>query len=110
MSSDRRWWLRPVIGIVIVAVILLAAPVYGRLTAGGKISPDIDRSASQVDITVDLPFPPENYHRETLSELGVFSGRDADDETKLRLRAVAQDDLGRIANFYWVEGIEPTVR
>ncbi len=104
-----RWWLKPVIGMVAVTIILLAAPLYGRFTAGGKISADIDRSAEQVNVTVDLPFPPENYHRDTLSELGVFAGRDRSDETKLRLRAVSQSDLDKISRLFWVEGIEPTV-
>jgi hypothetical protein len=107
-SDSRPWWIKPVIGIVAVAVILLAGPVYGWITAGGKISDDIDRSASQVDVTVDLPFTPENYHRETLSDLGVFAGRDSSDETKLRLRAVTQSNLDKIARLYWVEGIQPT--
>lgn len=107
-NRSERWWLKPVIGLVALAAILLASPVYGRLTSGGKISDEIDRSATQLDVTVDLPFPPENYHRETLGDLGVFAGRDLEDETKLRLRAVTQSDLDKIANLYWVEGIEPT--
>ncbi|MGI9623315.1 MAG: hypothetical protein ACR2PK_10800 [Acidimicrobiales bacterium] len=103
----QRPWLTPLIGSTLLLVILLAGPLYGRLTSGGKIDDDIDRSASTVDVTVDLPFEPESYHRETLSELGVFAGRDRSDPTKMRLRAVTQDDLDRIANLFWVERIEP---
>ncbi|MGI9598146.1 MAG: hypothetical protein ACR2QK_18430 [Acidimicrobiales bacterium] len=109
-SRTSRWWFKPVIGLVALAVILLSGPIYGRLTAGGKIDDEIDRSAAQVDVTVDLPFAPENYHRETLSELGVFAGRDRSDETKLRLRAVSQSDLDKIANLYWVEAVLPSER
>lgn len=107
--NERPWWVKPVVGLVLLAIILFAAPIYGRLTSGGKISDEIDRTAVQVDVTVDLPFEPENYHRETLSDLGVFAGRDRTDGTKLRLRAVTQSDLDSIANLYWVEAIEPTV-
>lgn len=106
-TIQQRAWISPLIGSILLAGILLAGPIYGRLTAGGKIDPAIDRSASQVDITVDLPFEPESYHRETLSDLGVFAGRDREDASKMRLRAVSQDDLQTIANFFWVEGIEP---
>jgi len=101
----QRPWFKPAIGIALLAVILFAGPVLGLLTAGGKISPDIDRTAEQVDVEVKLPFEPDQFHRETLSDLGVYSGRDRSDATILRLRAVTQDDLDRIARLFWVESI-----
>lgn len=108
MSGARPWWVKPVVGIVLLSIVLLAAPVYGRLTSGGKISDQIDRNAPQVNVSVDLPFEPENYHRETLADLGVFAGRDRTDPTKLRLRAVTQENLEKIANLFWVEEIVPS--
>lgn len=108
MNKSRPWWLKPVVGLILLAIMLLAAPAYGRLTSGGKISPEIDRTAAQVNVTVDLPFEPENYHRETLSDLGVFGGRDREDLTLVRLRAVSQSDLEKIANLFWVDEIIPT--
>ena len=107
VRQNRPWWIKPVIGIILLSALLLAAPMYGRFTSDGKISADIDRSAAEVNVSVDLPFEPENYHRDTLSELGVFAGRDRSDPTKLRLRAVSQDNLEKIANLFWVEGIAP---
>ena len=109
-GHDRkdRPWLRPVIGLVLLAIIVLTAPIYGRLTSGGKIDPAIDRSAATVDVEVILPFELEEYHRETLSELGVYSGRLRDlTLTGARMRAVSQSDLDRIANLFWVESIRP---
>ncbi len=108
MKKQRPWWIRPLVGIIILSAVLLIAPVYGRLTSGGKISSDIDRDAAQVDISVDLPFEPENYHRDTLADLGVFAGRDRTDPTILRLRAVTQENLDTIANLFWVEAIVPS--
>lgn len=104
----QRPWLTPLIGCVVLLAILVSGPIYGRLASGGKVDPLVDRDAASVDITVDLPFEPESYHRETLSTLGVFAGRDRTDPTKMRLRAVTQDNLDKIANLYWVEGIAPT--
>ena len=108
MSKSRPWWTKPILGLVLLAVILLTAPIYGRLTSDGKISPDVDRNATTVEVTVDLPFEPENYHRETLSDFGVFGGRDREDLTLVRLRAVTQSDLDKIANLFWVDEIFPT--
>jgi hypothetical protein len=104
----QRPWVTPLIGVILLLAILLAAPIYGRLTSDGKINPEIDRAAATVDVTVDLPFEPEAYHRDTLSELGVFAGRDREDPTKLRLRAVTQGNLDSIGNLYWVESIDPS--
>lgn len=102
-----RPWVKPVIGIVLLSVILFTAPVVGWLEADGKIDESIDREASRVDVLVDLPFEPEQYHREALSALGVYAGRGREDATRLRLRAVEQENLERIARFFWVEQIEP---
>ncbi len=103
----RRPWFKPALGILLLAIILFWAPVLGLLTASGKVSDEIDRGADQVNIVVKLAVEPDQYHRETLSELGVYSGRDREDATILRLRAVTQPDLDRIARFFWVESIEP---
>ncbi len=104
----QRPWLTPLIGCLALLAILVAGPIYGRLTSAGKIDPLVDRDSTSVDITVDLPFEPESYHRDTLSALGVFAGRDRTDSTKMRLRAVTQGNLDKIANLFWVEGIAPT--
>ena len=105
--KGRRAWITPLIGSILLAAILFTAPIFGRLTSDGKISSDIDRNAARVDVFVDLPFEPETFHREELSSLGVFSGRDRADNTRIRLRAVTQDNLEAIANLFWVEEIVP---
>lgn len=107
-SGARRPWLKPAAGIILLAIILLAGPVIGRVTAGDKIDPAVDRTAAQVDVEVIVPFQLSEYHRETLSDLGVYSGRLRDLTLNgARLRAVSQDDLDRIANLFWVDSIRP---
>lgn len=109
----RSWALLIMLAGLIVAVLgvttgptIKVVPVIGS----GKISPEIDRTAEKVDIIVDLKFEPQQFHRETIAGLGVFSGTDRDDRSKLRLLAVPQDNLSEIANLFWVDEITPFQR
>lgn len=110
VSFAGRPWFQPAIGIFLLAAILLAAPVYGRLTSGGKISPEISRDAAVVSVIVDLTVDVTTFHREELSQFGVFSGRDRDnldDRSRVRLQNVTQGSLVSLSRLYWVTGIEP---
>ncbi len=103
-------WFKPAIGIFLLTAILVAAPIYGRITAGGKISPDISRDREVVNVIVDLPVDASTFHRVELSNLGVFGGGDrtvVDDRSRVRLLNVTQDDLVALSRLYWVSSIEP---
>lgn len=105
-----KWWFRPVIGLAVLAFILVAAPIFGRLTADGKISPDVSRTAPAVNVIVDLTTEVGTFHREILGDRGVFSGRDRNnptDRTRVRLQNVSQEGLEALTKLYWVEGIDP---
>lgn len=58
---------------------------------------------------MQLPSTARLFHRETLSEHGVYAGRDRNqpDGTRLVLRNVSEQDLDRMARFFWIESIEP---
>jgi len=103
----QRPWFRPLIGVVMVLVLLFTDEVVGALQAGGKIDPTIDRAANSVNIVVDVKFEPRIFHQEVLAELGVFSGRNREDRSQLRLRAVTQSDLDQISRLFWVDKILP---
>lgn len=104
-----RRWAKPLVGLALLAIILFTGPVLGWATSGGKISPEVDRDAPRVDVVVELPEVARQFHRETLSNIGVYAGRDRTqpDGTRLALRAVSQSSLDRLARFFWVEAIEP---
>lgn len=104
-----RRWAKPLVGLALLAVVLFTGPLIGWLTSGGKISPEIDRDATRVDVVVQLPDIAREFHRETLSDIGVYAGRDRTqpDGTRLALRAVTQSSLDRLARLFWVEEIEP---
>lgn len=109
-AVHRQWWFKPAIGIALLAVIVSAAPVYGLLTSGGKVDPAVSRTAPVVSVIVDLTTELDTFHREVLSDLGVFSGRDRNnpaDRSRARLQNVTQENLDALTRLYWVEGIEP---
>ena len=103
-------WFKPVLGVLIILSLLVVDDAIGFATSGGKISPEIDRSAERVDVVVDIKFEPRQYHQNTLADLGVFSGRDREDRSKFRFRSVTQGDLDQMARFFWVDEIIPFVR
>lgn len=103
-------WFRPLLGVLLIVIILMAGPLYGRTQSAGKISPEISRDAAVVTIIVDLPVDVQTFHRVVLQEHGVFSGRDRNnptDRSRVRLQNVTQENLDKLANFYWVVAIEP---
>ncbi len=105
----QRPWFRPALGVLIIAFVILAGPIYGRLTAGGKIGPDVDRDAEMVNVIVDLDVDVTTFHREELSSLGVYAGIDRNnpgDRSRVRLQRVEQGDLTKLSRLYWVDHIE----
>ena len=105
-----KTWFRPLIGVILLAMILLAPLVWGALQSGDKIDPAISRESEVVSVIVDLWVDVTTFHREELSEIGVFSGRDRNnptDRSRVRLQNVTQDGLDKLSRFYWVAGIEP---
>ncbi len=104
---NRAWWYKPLLGVGLVVAIVLAGPVYGRVTSGGKIDPAVEPGAGTVDVVVQLSFTPESYHRKALARLGVYGGRAGHDPHAVRLLAVSQSDLDRLANLYWVDSVFP---
>ena len=113
-SESNRSWVAVigVVGLVLAIAGVTAGPTVQTIPVfgSGKISPEIDRTAERVDVIVDLKFEPGQFHRETISEFGAFSGTDREDRSKLRLRAVPQENLSKLANLFWVDEISPFVR
>jgi hypothetical protein len=100
-----RRWLKPIIGGILMAIIVFTGPILGWATASGKISDEIDTGAERINVIVNLPFVPENYHRVTLSDLGVFAGRGEPEQ--VLLRAVTPSELQQISRYFWVDSIVP---
>ncbi len=80
---------------------------YLAWSATGRIDPGL-RSAllgkAPVDVTVALPFAPEDFHIRLFQGYGVVSGVHG---TEVLLNRVTPDDVERMAHYYWVRRIAP---
>lgn len=105
MRSDHhraRPALRLAVGCALLLLTLVLEPGLGVLH-----SRSID-SASEVsfpaDVTVVLPFEPERFHIERISEHGVYRGR-GDSAHELRLSRVDRKSYRAMSRFLWVESL-----
>lgn len=94
----------------LVFVLVVAAAVGGwetfiRLTAPSRVEPALAEALtreSYVNIAVQLPFAPEDFHVRLFQGYGVVSGVRG---TTVLLNRVRPQDVGRIARYYWVRRI-----
>ena len=93
-------------GATLLVAVLYGQPLFGRLTASGRLDPTLATTTAPVDVVVVLPFPPEHFHQDRLTRYGAFAGRDHA-INRIRLRQVTPEDLQRLAAVAWIERIEP---
>jgi hypothetical protein len=106
-GADRRGPLMTLlVGMLLIVLVVFGDDLYGAATARGKVPAELTAAGVPVHIVVELPFEPERYHLERLSELGSFAGR-AGEQTQVRLIRVTPENLERISHLYWVDAIEP---
>jgi len=105
-ASRLRPLLTLFVGALLIVLAVFGDDLYGAVTARGKVPAELQAAGVPVHIVVELPFEPERYHLERLSELGSFAGR-AGEQTRVRLIRVTPENLERISNLYWVDRIEP---
>ncbi|HSK95821.1 MAG TPA: hypothetical protein VK891_04310 [Euzebyales bacterium] len=105
-ASRRRPLLTLLVGVLLIALAVFGDDLHGAVTARGKVPEVLATAGVPVHIVVELPFEPERYHLERLSELGSFAGR-AGAQTRVRLIRVTPENLERISHLYWVDSIEP---
>ena len=78
-----------------------------RLTAVHRIEPALAAALPRephVNIVVQLPFAPEDFHIRLFQGYGVVSGVRG---TTVLLNRVRPEDVWRIARYYWVRRITP---
>jgi hypothetical protein len=93
----------------LLALVAAAAgwEAFIRLTAPGKLDPVLTAALVReqyVNIAVQLPFAPEDFHVRLFQGHGVVSGVRG---TTVLLNRVRPDDVWQIARYYWVRRIAP---
>lgn len=102
-------WLprRTLLALIGVLVFLGAWDGYGRLTAGGRMAPELRAALSEEpvhNIEVRLAVPPEQFHIKLFQGYGTVS---AVRDTTVLLRRVPTGRIEELARFYWIEQIAP---
>ena len=91
----------------IAILALVAAPAYGQMTAGQRISPALERELGDGSpvyaVSVELPFQPEYYHIHRLQQIGTVAGVQG---RRVRVLQLSADQVREIASFYWVERVD----
>ena len=90
--------------VFLLAVVAAAAGWEGfiHLAAPGKLDPALATALgreSYVNIAVQLPFAPEDFHVRVFQSHGVVSGVRG---TTVLLNRVRPEDVWQIARYYWV--------
>lgn len=91
--------------IVVAAIVLFVCwQAWLSFAAPGKVSAEIDRSRSRVNLLVVLPFQPERFHVLRFQQYGRVTGTTDD---SVELRGVRPESLNEIARYYWVSSVKP---
>jgi hypothetical protein len=101
----RRLRHRTVLFLLTLAVLGGAWEVYLRLSAPGRLAPDLAAALARnerVNVSVRLGFAPEEFHIRLFQGYGVVRGVSG---TTVRLDRVSAEDVGRLARYYWVRAI-----
>lgn len=119
MSSRRirqvGAWLRTlpgagrfVSGILLLGLIISSPAIYGWLTSGSRLSPDLSGAEGRVNLAIELPFDPQAFHQKKLSDFGTFAGFEGD--RTVRLLNVTPDNLEQLKHIYWIVKISPAAK
>ena len=92
--------------VIVVAILVVAWEIYLTVSARSRLDPALAREldgGGLVNVTVTLPFAPEDFHIRIFQTHGIVSGVKG---TTVLLNRVPASDVRRIARYYWVERIE----
>lgn len=99
--------LRLLVPAAIALLALEAAPLYGALTADGRMSPALRLQLRQdlpaYSVRVTFPFRPEFFHINKLQQIGTVAGVEG---RRVRVVQLTAAQVRAIAGFYWVKQVD----
>lgn len=91
-----------VAGILLMCVIVFAAPAYGLATSSARLDPALREAAASgegVNVVIDLGFAPESFHMRQLQARGTIGlVRD----TRVELHRVSPANLEELSRTPWI--------
>jgi hypothetical protein len=96
---------RTVVFLLTVVVAALGWEAFIRLAGPRKLDPALAAALGReqyVNVAVQLPFAPEDFHVRVFQGLGVVSGVRG---TTVLLNRVRPQDVRQIARYYWVRSV-----
>jgi len=105
LRASRRPLLQMMSGVLLLLAIAWGPGLYGRLTAGERLDPNLAHTAGPVNVEVTMGFTPQGFHLQALQQQGVFAGRIG--EHTVRLFNVSPASLRTLSGMYWISSIRP---
>ncbi len=97
---------RPVVAAFVLAALIFGADVYGSLTSGGRMTPEVKAALANrgyIGVAVVLSFPPEGFHMKYFQNVGTMGGVVG---TTVMMRRISADQVWALAGDYWIQRIE----
>lgn len=99
--------VRLLVPAIVAALALEAGPLYGALTAEGRLSPALRQALRQnqplYSVAVEFPFQPEFFHINRLQQIGTVAGVEGH---RIRVLQLTAAQVREIAGFYWVKKVD----
>ena len=102
---DSVIW-RPVFAVLVLAVLVYGAEVYGGLTAERRLAPEVKAALGTqryLGVEIVLDFPPEDFHMKYFQAVGTMGGVHG---TTVVMRRIMAEQGRELAGHYWIRRIE----
>ncbi len=108
VRKRRAWYQRrDILFIAFVAVIWIAAELYGRVTGPSRLTDALaaalDENPKSLDVLVTANFPPERFHSNVYNTIGVQRGTNGSTTLLVRVRP---SDVRWISQQYWIDQVD----
>ena len=105
-TLERIFANRSILLILAVLAIALGWEIYGRVSSEVRMTTAVKEALATgepVNVVLELPFAPEQFHIKLLQKYGTVSGVSHEAVT---VRRIKPGDLRELAKSYWIKRID----